>query len=340
MNSGRSVLVIGAAGVLGSTVAAAFTESGWEVERGVRRPDGTPGSVLLDLDRPDTVAAAIDGVDLVVNTVPHEDFVPENLVLQRGGRLLNVVTIDWAQDRRLRKAAWTNPRGTVVLNAGLAPGVTNLVAADLIASYPNADTIEIALSLSTKGMSGPAGVKFAHRNITASGRHGSYSGRHATAVIPLPPPIGERRCFGFAERERGWVGNLASGRTVRSYAYFDQPALHAGILTLNPLRVLSGLPVRPFLIGHRTPPATPTREPVMHWVSVLHNGTRLASRTVQCRGDYLHAAFAAAIMGETLLGPTAFGCFNPEELFTLPQLRNSLDHVGITIEQSDAVAAG
>jgi nucleoside-diphosphate-sugar epimerase len=63
----RSVLVVGAQGVLGAAVVRAFEDARWRVVRGVRRCGGVGGSVLVDLDRPETVAAAIAGVDLVVD---------------------------------------------------------------------------------------------------------------------------------------------------------------------------------------------------------------------------------------------------------------------------------
>lgn len=63
----RAVLVIGAQGVLGTALGQAFEQAGWRVARGVRRRDGSRGSTVVDLDRPETVAAAIGGVDLVVD---------------------------------------------------------------------------------------------------------------------------------------------------------------------------------------------------------------------------------------------------------------------------------
>ena len=88
--SARSVLVVGAHGVLGSALARAFEDGGWRVVRGVRRGDDVRGGTAVDLDRPETVAAAIADVDLVVDPVPHPGLTAERVVLREGGVLIDV----------------------------------------------------------------------------------------------------------------------------------------------------------------------------------------------------------------------------------------------------------
>lgn len=83
----RAVLVIGAHGVLGGALVRAFADTGWRVVRGARRGDGALGCAVVDLDRPETVAAAIAGVDLVVDPVPHPGLTAERVVLREAARL-------------------------------------------------------------------------------------------------------------------------------------------------------------------------------------------------------------------------------------------------------------
>lgn len=334
MNTSHTVLVIGANGVLGSTVVDVLAEQRWKVLRGMREPDETPGAIHVDLADPAGVARAMQEADLTVSTVPDTDVVAERVALEQGGTLLNVSTVDPEHTDALRGAAHDEVRGTVVRNAGLAPGVTNLVVAQLIAENPAADTIELVMTFSTKGMSGRAGVEFVHRNLADSGRAGAPAGVHDTEVIPLPAPFGRRRCLGFAERERGWVGPIAEGRQVRTYACFDSSPLHWGLLAMNRVRLLGGLPQRPFMVGKGAVPAKPSHEPIAHWISVGKAGTRLAARTVECRGDYLGTADAVRIFANALLDSAAArrpGCFGPEELFTLDELRAPLSVAGIDV---------
>jgi hypothetical protein len=107
------------------------------------------GSSVVELDRPETVAAAIAGVDLVVDPVPHPELAAERVVLREGGALIDVSMRQAAAGRRLR-AETRAPRGTVVLNAGRTPGVSNLVVADLLGRTPRTEENE--------GVAAPTGL--------------------------------------------------------------------------------------------------------------------------------------------------------------------------------------
>src|SRR5439155_7817203 len=104
----RSVLVLGAQGVLGSVLARLFGDLGWDVVRAGRRPDD--GDIrLVDLDRPDTLRDALDGIDLVVNPVPDERFVAERAVAESGPALVNMSAVaaplGWALQREASNAS-------------------------------------------------------------------------------------------------------------------------------------------------------------------------------------------------------------------------------------------
>jgi uncharacterized protein YbjT (DUF2867 family) len=62
------VLVIGARGALGALVADAFRRRSWAVRESSRDP--IPDFHYVDLTDPATLAPALDGVDLVITTVP------------------------------------------------------------------------------------------------------------------------------------------------------------------------------------------------------------------------------------------------------------------------------
>ncbi len=198
-----AVLVIGAQGVLGSALARAFDDAGWRVVKAVRRGDGTSRFRLVDLDRAETVAVAIAGVDLVVDPVPHPGLTAERVVLREGGVLIDVSMRPAGAVQQLR-AETTNARGTVVLNAGRIPGVSNLVVADLLAAHPDADAVEIVFSFTAGGASGRAGGESLHRNLTSARQH-------ETAMIPFPAPVGPTRSLRFAASEDGWLGEFTGG---------------------------------------------------------------------------------------------------------------------------------
>jgi hypothetical protein len=330
-----AVLVIGAQGVLGTALVRAFEEAGWRVARGARRRGGAHGSTVIDLDRPETVAAAIAGVDLVVDPVPHPELTAERVVLREGGVLIDVSMRPAAAVRRLRKEA-TGARGTIVLNAGRTPGVSNLVVADLLAAHPDADAVEIAFSFSAGGASGRAGGESLHRHLTSARRHG-------TAVIPFPAPVGPTRCVRFAESESGWLGDLAGHRTVATYARFSPRALQRALLIANASRLMQTLPLRAFVPRRGNRPIQLTTEPLTEWVAVLRQGVHLAARTITGAGNYRVTAAAALVLAEALLDPARRdrirpGCFEPQELFTLPELEADLLARGLAINPPPAPA--
>ncbi len=322
------VLVIGAQGVLGELLVHAFEAAGNAVIRAGRRPEPGAGFRRVDLDEPRTVASAIDDADVVVNAVPDRALTAERMVLDRGGLLINVSAMPSAPGRRLRQKAGP-ARGTVVMNSGIAPGVTNLIAADLLAAHPEADEIELALTVSTRSTSGRAGGDFGHRNLTSTARH-------RTKVMPLPQPFGLRRCLGFAEPDGGWLGSFTGDRVISSYVCIAEKATHRALLAVNKAGLMSRLPRAAFGAHPRTAADGASTEPVAHWIAVLQHGERIAAATLKCRGDYRAAADSAVAFASALTTGAADnaarpGVFDPEELLCLDDLAPALREKGITV---------
>jgi hypothetical protein len=321
------VLVIGAQGVMGTLTARAFAAAGWSVRYGARRP--LPGQSGIDLDNAQSIAAAVTDDELVVNTVPHPDLLAERHVLEHGGTLINVSALPASAGRSLRATSGA-ARGTVLMNAGLAPGVTTIVAADLLRQNPDAGELEIVFTLSVTVPRGPASTDFINQGLTTVARH-------RTALVPLPEPFGERRCLGFREGDAGWLGGIAEGRVVRQYICITEPAIHERLLELNATAGLNKLPRE--LVRARRPVAAgiPSDEPVAHWIAAVRPDRRLDARTVQCRGDFLHAARSTIVFADALLSRAKrAGCFDPEEICTLSAVQARLQAAGITIAAQPA----
>jgi hypothetical protein len=88
------------------------------------------------------------------------------------------------------------------------------------------------------------------------------------------------------------------------------------------------------VIGPRKPPpgGAASSEPVAHWIAAISRGRRLGARTVECRGDYLHAAKSAVVFADVLLGRSRTGgCFDPDEICTLADIEPALRKAGIAI---------
>ncbi len=327
----KRVLIIGVGGVLGELTARAFTDAGWDV-RGAMRQPASPGQVHVDLERLESVAAALREDELVVNTVPHPALLAERFVLEWGGTLINISALPAAAGRSLRAVAG-GARGTVLMNAGLAPGVTTLVAADLLHQHPDARELEIVFTLSSTTPRGPASADFIHRGLTAVARH-------RTRLVPLPAPFGPRHCLGFGEGESGWMGGVAEGRVVRLYICICEPEPHARMLELNSAGAMTTLP-RSLIHSRELPDGgAASSEPVAHWVAANRGERRLGAKTVECRGDFLHAARSTVVFADALRAHARpGGCFDPEEVFTLGSLESKLGAAGITIVPQSGRAA-
>jgi NAD(P)-dependent dehydrogenase (short-subunit alcohol dehydrogenase family) len=315
-------LVIGARGVLGALTVRTFAAAGWNVRPAARR--ARSGQTEIDLGDPESVAAACAGHQLVINTVPHPDLLAERHILERGGTLINMSALPAAASRALRGVA-AGANGTVLMNAGLAPGVTTVVATDLLRLHPEADELELVFTLSSEIPRGPASAAFIHRGLTAVAHH-------RTTRVALPSPFGERVCIGFGEGDAGWLGGVAEGRIVRQYIALNELGVHDQLLELNRA---GGITVPPrLLIGPRKPrlAGAASSEPVAHWIAAIGRGRRLGARTVQCSGDYLHAAKTAVVFADMLLAQKrSGGCFDPDEICALADIEPVLRKAGIAI---------
>jgi hypothetical protein len=206
--------------------------------------------------------------------------------------------------------------------------VTNLVAADILRTHPDADELEIVFTVSNAAPRGRASGDFVHRGLTTVAEH-------RTVLVPLPDPFGERCCLGFAEGEAAWLGGVTEGRVVRLYICIAEEEAHERMLALNKAGSMSALP-RSLFRSHQLPVnGAPSAEPVAHWIAGKHRGRRVDARTVRCRGDFIHAARSTVVFAEGLLGRgQPGGCYDPEEVFTLDELEPKLRAAGIQIVPS------
>jgi hypothetical protein len=326
--SGR-VLVIGAQGVLGTFIARALRNEGWEVTRGGRRPEAAPDFRLVDLDQPETIRGACREVDVVVSTVRDARLVAERAVLRDGGILINLDDLP-AAERAALKGEVTTPQGLVVDRSGLA-GVAVLAGAELLDQCPEADTVELCLTLSALAPSGRAGRAFAHRLL-------EQPEHHATAMIELPPPFGRRRCIeaGSNPATESLVREVVGPRTAHLYICFSPRVFGGVLLALNHFRLLSRLPRAVFTSGRRRVPAKLTREPVCCWACLRRGDELLATGFVRAEGDYRGTVAATLVFAAALLpppggAPLRRGVFGVEEVLTLRQLEPALAEHGITV---------
>lgn len=325
----RTVLVIGAQGVLGTFIARDLSAAGWQVTRAGRRPEDAPDFRLIDLDDPASLTRACAEVDLVVNTVHHHELAPERTILRQGGTLINLTDLSEPERAQLAREG-AEGRGLVVADTGFS-GIAYLLIAEMLREHPEADTAEYLLMFSASGSSGRAGALFAHSLLTASSHHQSK-------LLPLPEPFGERRCLEVGAGEEGGLRKKVGEVPLRHYLCMQPRALQGMLLGLNSMRLLGLMPTGMFTAGARKVPSELSDESICEWVAVSRGGQCLAAHTVGGRGYYRLTAAATVLFGEALLGPDAFGdgksgLRSIDELVTLADLRPAVEKRGITIRK-------
>ena len=329
------VLVLGGQGAFGAVIASTLSHGGFTVLRGGRRDDAGADFRRIELSDPESFAAPFAEVDFVVNAIPDPELRAEQFVLQHGGTLLNVSALPPTAALTDLSSRLADARGTVVMNVGVSPGMTNLVAAHLLAEYPDADEVEIAFVASARA----SGTGLASRQWAARGVRAAR--RHHTAIIPLPAPYGPVRGLAFAEPERGWLGQLAGDRRVNMYLCLAEPRAQRVLLAANRVGLSARLPQpRP---AEPKSSGRPLREAdSLHWVGVLKRGRRMGGRSIHYAGDDYQAGALATLgflnsliskkNGSQMPLLLAGGVYRPDEVLTLDQLVPYTDPLGIRLQ--------
>ena len=192
-------------------------------------------------------------------------------MLRGGGALLNVASMTAAERAEL-EAEQEDARGLVVVRAGLAPGVTTLVAAELLLAHPEADAMEVVMTFSAATAGGRAGAAFGYRLLTGAVHH------------PTVRCLSRRRSAGDAVLMSAWRPKGGSPRlrgARHAPAHLPRGASHRrGVAHPERLRLLWVLPRVAFVGGRRTIPPELTREPICEWVAVSRGGRRLGATIV------------------------------------------------------------
>lgn len=331
----RTVLVIGAQGVIGTFIAREFSSAGWEVTRAGRRPEDATDFRLIDLDDRVDLRQACSQVDLIVNTAHHRELAPERVILRHGGTLIDLTELTPSEREQLTSGGAEGP-GLVVADAGLG-GVAYLAIAELLREHPEADAAEYSLMFSSNGSSGRAGALFAHSLITGASHHQS-------TTVPFPEPFGERRCLQVGANGDSVLRQEVGEVPLRHYLCMQPPPLHHVLLGLNRARLIGSMPKISFTAGTRKVPSGLSQEPLCEWVAVNRGGERLAARTLMGRGYYRMTAAATLAFGEALVGAKASdhrksGLRSIDELVTLADVRQAVEQRGIAIRQQSVATA-
>tara|TARA_R110002124_G_scaffold63350_48_gene173622 strand:+ start:23147 stop:24160 length:1014 start_codon:yes stop_codon:yes gene_type:complete len=161
-----TILIVGGYGAVGRQIAAMLAASSENqlivAGRSLAKAQASGfAGRFIDLGAPGTWAAALEGVDLVVAAIDQTDtaFVAE--VTRRGIAYIDVTAGD-AFFQRVEALGADSP---IVLSLGLAPGLTNLLAASAADELDEVESIEIGILMGAGDEHGAAAIAWSTHNM-------------------------------------------------------------------------------------------------------------------------------------------------------------------------------
>ncbi|MFC9895393.1 NAD-dependent epimerase/dehydratase family protein [Nocardia sp. NPDC127579] len=217
------VLVLGGYGAVGRPLVERLRAAGDSVVAAGRDP--VRADRVVDLRDLDSYRGALEQVDVVVNASGAEDPRLAALAGAAGAAFIDVT----ASTEYIARLCNTEQSGPVVVDAGLAPGLTSLLAVAVAGAGP----IDLAVLLGAGEQHGAAAVAWTygllgHRFRADDGMVRNYSG---PAVFELPG-YGRRRMY-RADFSDQHTLTRELGVPVRTYFAVDSRLATAGLAALT-----------------------------------------------------------------------------------------------------------
>jgi hypothetical protein len=323
-----NALVIGAQGVLGSFVVHELRRAGWDVLRAGRRPDDAKDFRFIDLDDPRTWRPTVDEAQFIISTVPHNELPLERYVLDKGGILLSPATVSRLTLQKLdsyQRAA----KGVVIPHAGLTPGLSNLLAVDLLKRVPQASDIAIGLTFKGLGASGEEGRKWVFSLF-------AKADRSAARQLHFPSPLNARWCLSTNLAAEGWLSDANQPPVQRLEFCMIEKALHALLKGLRSVHLMTPAS-RVMAPDHRHRTPQPTDEQVYQWATIRASDGREHGWLISARGDYRSTAIAVRLFAESAMRLDAEsrlprGLVRLQDMFTLDEAKAQFSGSGISVQ--------
>lgn len=308
------VVVAGASGELGRSVCRMLRRAipGAELVAGDHLPDrvdrtvdrvGADAGVRLDVRSEDSLRAGLDGCGLVVVAAPQREPFVQRVALDAGVHSVDVGALREPAVGIVRLDGDARRSGVAaVAMAGLFPGLSGLLAADLAGGGPDVELVEVALRQSVNGRAGHAGVVDMLRLIAAPAPPGRSR---------APGPGGLRE-VDHPEREV-LAPLLGDGVRMVTRTGWDDRGRNAVVGALARAGVLSRL--APLLA--RTVRHDPGRPEAVRLTVRARSGSHDERHAiVEAVSDYDATAAVAAALGALALDGLLVGAGHPAALTT------------------------
>jgi saccharopine dehydrogenase-like NADP-dependent oxidoreductase len=220
------VLVLGGYGAVGARVIARLRERGVDALAAGRDP--RRADVVVDARDRAAYRAALAGVDVVVNAAGIEDPPLVVATAERGAAFVDI-TASWPYVDAVQRIA-PPPPAPVLFSVGLAPGLTNLVAADVHDGQP----VDIVVVLGAGEAHGAAATDWTYERLGRTftdfdGQRVRNFGHPRTVELP---GFGRRRVYRLDFADQHAVSR-GFGTHVCTYFAMDSRLATAGLAALS-----------------------------------------------------------------------------------------------------------
>lgn len=239
------VAVIGGRGSLGSHISSTLAKAGFEVAA-----LGRTSSPPVDITRRETLAG-LESFDVVVNASDSVLAPPDELAnyCLANGKLLFETAAEPLTYRRLLASSRSQPAssGSVVLGAGIFPGLSNVLAAEAARSVPDCERLELGIRWSPFSSGGGGMVNLVGHLVSVNTeRRIEGQAVEGSPIEPgptLPFPTGRRATLHLAFSEPTLLRQSTSVPNIAVYGA-PGPGWLRGVFLVTPLALLKSAVMR------------------------------------------------------------------------------------------------
>jgi len=202
----------------------------------------------LDVGEPDSVEAALDGVGVVMSCIDQPEPHLLSAAIRRGLAYTDIAPhLMTRRPTEAMKAAAAQTGARIVLGAGLAPGISSLLARLGAERVGAVESVESNVLLSVGDTYGPASRAYIMEEIFLSyavrieGREVLMRPFARSARVNFPQPLGERTAYLFPFSDQVFFPETLGARTALSRLALDPPWLGTLLSALVGLRVTAML---------------------------------------------------------------------------------------------------
>ncbi|HJQ28963.1 MAG TPA: saccharopine dehydrogenase NADP-binding domain-containing protein, partial [Rubrobacter sp.] len=315
MSKGTDILITGGYGTVGRLIAAdlapEFPErlvvAGRSAEKAAQLAAGLGHGVRgrqVDVGDSGSIEAALDGVGVVLSCIDQPEPHLLRAAIERGLAYTDIAPhLMTRRPTKAMKAEAVQRGARIVLGAGLAPGISSLLArlgADRVGAV---ESVESNVLLSVGDTYGPASRAYLLEEISLSyavrldGNDLPMRPFGGSARIKFPRPLGERTAYLFPFSDQVFFPETLGARTALSRLALDPPWLGTLLSALVRLRVT-------VMLGRRAG----AEERVQRLTARLkrcYEGRDFYSVVVEVRGA--HGSVRASLIGHGQASATAIG---------------------------------